>query len=88
MPTIETCATCRFFKPGGPIGLCRRRSPLYSTLSTRGIFPLVESSEWCGEYEQKKVDPALCKCGHFISAHSSELARCIVCGCAGFEVAE
>jgi hypothetical protein len=54
-----------------------------------GIFPIVLSSEWCGEYEQKKVDPAMCKCGHFISAHSSNvLARCIVCGCAGFEVAE
>lgn len=83
--TDETCKTCKFFKAGGPSGLCRRRAPVDSTLSHRGIFPLVESSEWCGEYEKKKMTDPLCKCGHFLASHNS-LRRCFTCGCAGFEV--
>lgn len=88
MAKTETCETCRFFKDSniadvsGPWpGSCRRRAPVANG------FPATSKNGWCGEYEEKKVDAALCECGHFLSAHS-HCGACIVCGCVRFEVAQ
>lgn len=50
------CKDCRFFAfpgehfPGIKSGLCRRRAPV-RTEKYEGAFPVIEESNWCGEFE-------------------------------------
>lgn len=68
-----TCATCRFFfqaerwKTHEPhTGECRRRAPTDTTNSGRGWFPLVATSEWCGEHEPRPIPDAAMQRAHEI----------------------
>ena len=53
------CGTCKFFDPSYPavddptVGSCFRYPPLSSTdQNVRGTWPVVDSSDWCGEWVQ------------------------------------
>ena len=54
----ESCGTCRFFKEypeqGTVYGWCRRYPPTPS--DDLAAMPLVDSREWCGEFD-KRVAP-------------------------------
>jgi hypothetical protein len=50
------CSNCVFFKPStkridseGGMGRCRRSPP-----PSGQNFPILRSTEWCGEYKEKK----------------------------------
>ena len=49
----KTCSTCRWFNDGAP-GTCRRLppAPVYGAL---GIWPVVNRSGWCGEWDELSV---------------------------------
>lgn len=57
----KQCADCRFFEHViGVSGDCRRAAPQAHVSLTVGredgavaIWPLVDSSDWCGEFEEK-----------------------------------
>ena len=61
----QSCATCRFFRPGvGQIGLCRKTAPTAVALIIHdrdedvpkvvGDWPSVNSDDWCGEWEARR----------------------------------
>ena len=49
------CAKCRFFEAeeaAADLGLCRYNPPISQpNADTRGVWPKVESRDWCGHYE-------------------------------------
>lgn len=55
----ETCATCRFFVNGYP-GTCHRNAPIYVKQPTGSHapreprWPVVGSTDWCGEYKKNQ----------------------------------
>lgn len=67
------CSSCRFFNAtsvfldGYLAGECRVRSPVASEVSKdhrgyhdyRGIFPIVFTSGWCGEFSHKETGAGL-----------------------------
>lgn len=50
----EKCENCRFFKPAGDVGVCRRFPPIQdgSSVSTIDEPPTVRKSGWCGEFKK------------------------------------
>lgn len=63
------CTDCLFFKTSvlGVVGQCRHLSPsaLWVTDAENGdpvyngVFPLVESDSWCGDYRNKETGAGL-----------------------------
>jgi hypothetical protein len=59
----RVCGTCRWFVPvlvhecgqceeGHEYGQCRRHPPvLLKPGAMNGVFPVLESEEWCGEHD-------------------------------------
>src|SRR5262245_7526348 len=58
--TPETCDNCKFYVPELPLsakqGICKWTGPQFfppagnNGTTVRGVWPLVPSSDWCGEY--------------------------------------
>jgi hypothetical protein len=51
----EACATCRFANDGGFLRNCRRHAPTLDAPTGRAVWPVVEASDWCGEYQRKEA---------------------------------
>ena len=48
------CAKCKFFESesAADLGLCRYNPPISQpSAQTRGVWPKVASSDWCGHFE-------------------------------------
>ncbi len=66
MHAEESCETCKFWNPDvegtGELGDCLRMPPLVAkerrTLKVFGdnIWPITWINEWCGEFQQKKIE--------------------------------
>lgn len=60
------CKNCAYWSGGGDYGDCRRNPPLVQNTKETdffGIFPVVGSQQWCGEFTDKwqvrntRIDP-------------------------------
>jgi hypothetical protein len=54
----EKCSNCKFYQMANlSEGRCRRHAPviLPQAKDYVGVFPLVESNTWCGDYISKKL---------------------------------
>ena len=48
---IYQCENCKYGEPGGyPLTHCRRHAPIYKK-DASPVFPLVNISNWCGDWE-------------------------------------
>lgn len=55
-----TCGNCRFYAPANQrAGECRRFAPDYGDDSRRASWPILVSSDWCGEFEPRFVPAAV-----------------------------
>ena len=52
----DCCASCMFSVPDGSGVVCRRYPPVYVINEHDAQFPWVQSDEWCGEYQPKKMN--------------------------------
>jgi len=85
----ECCGFCRFWDGDKGIGRCRRYSPMALQEGQSGVWPIVSSSQWCGDYEASDIedrsDKILVKlrccprCGILLGEKENTL-RCLVCG--------
>ncbi|BDS08938.1 hypothetical protein NT6N_39780 [Oceaniferula spumae] len=61
MTKDKTCAKCKYWdnQNGGDSGQCRRSSPqavvfkVDSEMEYKSVFPNTNSTDWCGEFEEK-----------------------------------
>lgn len=45
----RTCKTCRYFA-GEVVRECRRSPPVLHIGYDQGVWPVVETTDWCGEF--------------------------------------
>ncbi len=50
----KSCATCRFSSGTNGIVNCKRHAPFKGRESSMAAWPLVQSGDWCGDWEEKK----------------------------------
>ena len=52
------CGNCRYSVINGQLGTCHRYAPRPDANGTWAAWPLIQPSDWCGEWESHAPDPA------------------------------